>query len=111
MHIGKSECDEAPARAASNNATGCTLTVDTGDNSVTCAVTVNDDYGNTDMDEKCDPENNPTAYVYEFAYTGNVQTFTAPYPGNYKLELWGASGGKPGATTQSTYGDRGEGSG
>ena len=26
-------------------------------------------------------------------YTGNVQTFTAPYTGTYKIECWGARGG------------------
>jgi hypothetical protein len=33
--------------------------------------------------------------ISEFAYnyTGNVQTFTAPVAGNYKLEVWGAQGG------------------
>jgi hypothetical protein len=29
-----------------------------------------------------------------FDYTGGVQTFTAPYTGIYKLEVWGAQGGK-----------------
>jgi hypothetical protein len=34
------------------------------------------------------------AYVVkDFAYTGTVQSFTAPVSGNYKLEVWGASGG------------------
>jgi len=28
-----------------------------------------------------------------FAYTGTIQTFTAPKTGNYKLEVWGAQGG------------------
>lgn len=28
-----------------------------------------------------------------FNYTGGVQTFTAPYSGTYKLEVWGAQGG------------------
>ncbi len=31
--------------------------------------------------------------VYNFAYTGNYQTFTAPVTGTYKLEVWGAQGG------------------
>lgn len=29
-----------------------------------------------------------------FNYTGNVQTFTVPVTGTYKLEVWGAQGGK-----------------
>ena len=34
--------------------------------------------------------------VYNFDYTGNVQTFTVPYTGTYKLEVWGAQGGSGG---------------
>ena len=34
-----------------------------------------------------------TKSVYEFAYTGSEQTFTASASGNYKLEVWGAQGG------------------
>ena len=30
---------------------------------------------------------------YVFKYTGDYQTFVAPYNGVYKLEVWGASGG------------------
>lgn len=30
---------------------------------------------------------------YDFGYTGEVQTFKAPFDGTYKLEVWGASGG------------------
>ena len=30
--------------------------------------------------------------VFDFSYTGNVQTFTAPYDGEYLLEVWGAQG-------------------
>ena len=32
--------------------------------------------------------------TYEFAYTGSEQIFTAPVTGYYKLEVWGAEGGK-----------------
>lgn len=31
--------------------------------------------------------------VWNFDYTGAVQTFTAPRDGTYKLEVWGAQGG------------------
>lgn len=31
--------------------------------------------------------------VQDFDYTGNVQEFTAPYDGYYKMECWGAGGG------------------
>jgi prepilin-type N-terminal cleavage/methylation domain-containing protein len=29
--------------------------------------------------------------IFDYAYTGNYQTFTAPATGNYKIELWGAA--------------------
>ena len=32
--------------------------------------------------------------VYNFDYTGNYQVFTVPISGTYKIELWGASGGR-----------------
>lgn len=38
-----------------------------------------------------------------FAYTGNIQTFTAPYTGYYKLEVWGAQGGHN-AAREAGYG-------
>ncbi len=38
------------------------------------------------------------AYQNDYPYTGAVQTFTVPYTGNYKIELWGASGGNGSAT-------------
>ena len=31
--------------------------------------------------------------VYDYDYTGSVQTFTAPKSGNYRIETWGAAGG------------------
>ena len=31
---------------------------------------------------------------WTYSYTGNVQTFTVPYDGNYKLEVWGEQGGQ-----------------
>jgi S-ribosylhomocysteine lyase LuxS involved in autoinducer biosynthesis len=34
--------------------------------------------------------------TYTFNYTGGSQTFTAPYTGNYKLEVYGAQGGGTG---------------
>ena len=33
------------------------------------------------------------SYIKTFSYTGAAQTWTVPYTGNYKVELWGASGG------------------
>ena len=41
--------------------------------------------------------------VANFDYTGNVQTYTVPLTGTYKIECWGASGGNE----ASTYGGRG----
>lgn len=34
-----------------------------------------------------------TSFSESFEYTGDVQTFMPPVPGNYKIELWGAQGG------------------
>lgn len=34
----------------------------------------------------------------DFAYTGKGEVFDVPITGNYKIELWGAGGGKGGAT-------------
>lgn len=31
--------------------------------------------------------------TWTYSYTGNTQSFSAPCDGNYKMELWGASGG------------------
>ena len=39
-----------------------------------------------------------------FSYTGDVQTFVAPYTGNYKIELWGAQGpGNSGTGGKGAY--------
>ena len=45
---------------------------------------------------------NSFSYVNDFRYTGNEQTFKAPYTGYYKLEVWGAEGG-----TDSQVGGKG----
>ena len=37
--------------------------------------------------------------TFEFAYTGDVQTFNVPYVGNYKIEAWGAKGGNNSLST------------
>jgi hypothetical protein len=37
--------------------------------------------------------------VYDFDYTGDVQTFTAPYTGTYKIQCWGAGSSCQGAYT------------
>ncbi|MBP5675103.1 hypothetical protein J6W91_02105 [Candidatus Saccharibacteria bacterium] len=36
------------------------------------------------------------SYVKTFSYTGAAQTWTVPYTGKYKVELWGAQGGSSG---------------
>jgi len=38
--------------------------------------------------------------TYEYTYTNSYKTFTVPYDGTYKIELWGAQGG-------GTYGGEG----
>lgn len=42
--------------------------------------------------------------VYDYDYTGNYQVFRVPVSGTYKVELWGASGGKPVADTTASKG-------
>jgi len=37
------------------------------------------------------------SFIREYNYTGNVQSFTAPISGIYKLEVWGAQGGSTNA--------------
>lgn len=54
-----------------------------------------DGYARVTLVEEADISvyDDPEADIYEFDYTGAVQTFTAPADGNYKLEAWGAQGG------------------
>jgi hypothetical protein len=42
--------------------------------------------------------------TYSFDYTGNYQTFDAPFNGYYALEVWGAQGGSADATYYGGYG-------
>ncbi|MBT2630676.1 hypothetical protein J7E76_16430 [Bacillus sp. ISL-101] len=50
---------------------------------------------------------NSSAYAdsnsWDFQYTGNVQSFTVPYTGTYKLETWGAQGGNDTANVPTIY--------
>jgi len=39
-------------------------------------------------------------YSKNYNYTGNYETFTVPYPGDYKIELWGAEGAPRGGGTK-----------
>ena len=41
--------------------------------------------------------------IYNFNYTGNSQTFSVPYSGNYKIELWGAQGGGDSTAGKGSY--------
>ena len=43
--------------------------------------------------------------VYNFAYTGAAQTFTAPVAGIYQIELWGAQGGNTKYNSNGTGAD------
>lgn len=56
---------------------------------------VKDNAGNEIVCSKTVAISTPVApgTTYNFDYTGNVQTFTVIGTGNYKIELWGASGG------------------
>ncbi|WP_081618598.1 fimbrillin family protein [Segatella paludivivens] len=42
--------------------------------------------------------------VFNYNYTGAVQTFTAPYTGTYKIECWGAKGGDDPCNGGAVYG-------
>ncbi|BCS85850.1 MULTISPECIES: fimbrillin family protein [Prevotella] len=42
--------------------------------------------------------------VFNYDYTGTVQTFTAPYTGTYRLEVWGAQSGGWGSHTNAPGG-------
>lgn len=52
---------------------------------------------NTDVDNCISAAN-----VFTYGFTGDVQVFTAPSSGNYRIEAWGASGGS-GAMANETY--------
>ena len=55
-----------------------------------------------------DAENFVKSLNNEFNYTGGIQTFTAPYSGYYKLEVWGASGGSlPSSSSYEYFGGYG----
>ncbi len=45
----------------------------------------------------------PSSITRTFAYTGAVQTMTAPYTTRYTIECWGASGGDKASTAGSAY--------
>ena len=43
---------------------------------------------------ECDKEDEKVGTIWNFDYTGAEQVFTTPTNGTYKLEVWGAQGGK-----------------
>ena len=43
--------------------------------------------------------------TYEFAYTGQIQQFTVPVSGRYKLEAWGAQGAEDGGVGSYSVGE------
>ena len=45
-----------------------------------------------------------TGEITDFDYTGEVQSFTAPNAGSYKLEVWGAQGGTVNSSYNGGYG-------
>jgi hypothetical protein len=47
------------------------------------------------------------AGTFDFAYKGEVQTFTAPYDGVYTLEAWGAQGNSGTTNSTTSYGGDG----
>jgi prepilin-type N-terminal cleavage/methylation domain-containing protein len=43
---------------------------------------------------ECNPSDFIEAFEYAYEFTGNYQEFIAPVKGDYRIQLWGASGGK-----------------
>ena len=70
------------------SATGGGLSIKCGDTELTGEVS------NEDTPEvACDFVN---GNIWEFEYTGDIQSFEVPCDGKYKLEVWGAQGGSGG---------------
>ena len=46
-------------------------------------------------------------YVRDYSYTGNYQVFDVPYTSKYKIELWGAQGGKDPSASFGYSGSKG----
>ena len=46
-----------------------------------------------DIKDNYIPKSELLGKVWKFDYTGGEQTFSVPYTGTYKIELWGAQGG------------------
>ncbi|MDO4967236.1 MAG: glycine-rich protein [Candidatus Saccharibacteria bacterium] len=70
------------------------------------------DFTGTETTANPNPDNNFTVTLsacwvknsaYEYSYTGSAQTVEHPCNGYYKVELWGASGGKGKWNTTSAY--------
>lgn len=49
----------------------------------------------------------PTFTSESFGYTGGIQTFVVPWSANYKLEVWGAQGGRGGTSNKIRAGGAG----
>ena len=54
-----------------------------------------------EFDTGCSLESNT---VYDFDYTGDIQEFSVPCSGKYKIEVWGAQGGTYDTTYRGGYG-------
>ena len=52
-----------------------------------------------DIKDNYIPKSELLGKVWEFNYTGEEQTFSVPFTGTYKIELWGAQGGSKNETT------------
>ncbi len=49
--------------------------------------------------------NSSFSATQDFSYTGGVQSYTVPFTGTYKLEVWGAQGGNGGGYGGYSYGN------
>lgn len=95
--------EAAKAYAAENSGcrkNGCTISISTLINegyldeieNISGSVSVTKD-ANGKFSYTSDTSISTNKSVYNFPYTGEVQTFTAPETGSYLLEVWGAEGG------------------
>lgn len=106
--IAKVQCPTSTATGSYNNWNWFTATWDSSANAYRCDITpatfghynqtyktqlyIYDQAGNGGYYNQTTVNIPPLEQKWEYAYTGGMQSFTAPITGNYKLEVWGAEG-------------------
>ena len=121
--IAKVQCPTSTATGSYNNWNWFTATWDSSANAYRCDITpatfghynqtyktqlyIYDQAGNGGYYNQTTVNIPPLEQKWEYAYTGGSQSFTAPFSGTYKLEVWGAEGGtrnyKPGVPGKGGY--------